>query len=709
MPLTSSELPSSVAEELGLIAAPGSWSPHQLDPVVKIGAGRAAQAILVRAVDSCGNERHCVEKVFRPGWLTRTVYRCAFQAPFAYQHSLDAVLACFYRRRVAAQLVELLLPDCRVARPYYVRWDRRHQSFVLGCEFIDGRGIRPAAVDSRAVRRAIRAFLGRPAAIVEGMEDETDQLVTTMGRFEALFRECGLTGSGWQVCASALVSTSNLLKTPAGYVLVDLESGIPALLVPAYLSAGRRLNSLPLFDDIDARRLRQFLETHWPKLSHKLGRAGFQQLTFDVERLIEHTARWKQTEIAWGRRGASFFSRSFQEAYSDRCVATWRRKERIDSHKENKLRARPSIWSQPLYWLGLVPFGVGGFLQRLCGNQGFRRDVRRAINQQAVRKQLIAGYCEQKATQWRDEGRIAPTSSFVRLTIRFLLNWLLSRLTPAGVQRWLVDDERRRTSLERVLLLIVSGRYQRAYGRHAIRRALREWADEGRLHPGEYVPLRQDSQSHELDEYARCFGMHLSLKLITPVLLPLKIGGVAAFAATGEIKFLLPMLVAPALRTAITLWRMLRNGWRGLKYGEALLVGMLPLFGILAYPVQMFASHRRLSTFLIRDCAARIARCLPIYGGRNTRTEMAAIKAANWPIELLELGLKVTTKIRRLIPRRKIARKLRQPPPVSPVTAWDQFVQRHIDLLAAAESIERAVPAQIDDAILSRQHVKPAA
>ena len=39
--------------------------------------------------------------------------------------------------------------------------------------------------------------------------------------------------------------------------------------------------------------------------------------------------------------------------------------------------------------------------------------------------------------------------------------------------------------------------------------------------------------------------MHLSLKLIMPVLIPLKVGGLAAFAVTKDPWYLLPMAVSP--------------------------------------------------------------------------------------------------------------------------------------------------------------------
>ena len=117
--------------DLGLLSAEGNWTPSQIEPILTLGKGRAARAVLARARDAAGNDRLCVEKVFAPGLLTRVIYRCAFQSPFAYQASADAILACFYRRRTAAALVQALIPEAAVAEPLYVRWDAESRAHVL--------------------------------------------------------------------------------------------------------------------------------------------------------------------------------------------------------------------------------------------------------------------------------------------------------------------------------------------------------------------------------------------------------------------------------------------------------------------------------------------------------------------------------------------------------------------------------------------------
>lgn len=694
--------------DVGLLSADDSWTPCQIEPILTLGKGRAAQAVLVRATDAEGIERLCVEKVFAPGLLTRLIYRCVFQSPFAYQASADAILACFYRRRAAAALVRTLIPEADVAEPLYVRWDAESRAYVLASELIRGRGIRPAAANPHVLRETGQRWFRKAADSPDRTPEEIDDLLDLMSRLETLFRECGLVGSGWQVSKAAVVATANLLRVDDSYVIVDLESGIPAMLVPYYLLAGLRIGSLPLFDDNDPQVLLTFIETNRVVLRERLGDDGFQRLSNDAGRLIEHSLLWKQAEIAVGRRGLPIVSRRFRNAYRNRRLDIWKQNDLTDKSTDDRLRAGSRLLTRPLYWLGFIPTAVGRVLQRLHGHRAFRQRFKQALRDTQVRNEIMTDYCGRKSRLWQDQGRVQPTRIFSKLSLRFLVNWTLSKTVPAAAQRWISDGDHRRTSLLRILLLVVSARFQREFGKYAIRAAIRDWDKSGRLQPGELQALQGESSSQNFDEYARCFGMHLSVKLIAPLLIPLKIGGIFAFLITGDVLCLLPIVVSPACRTAITLWRMARNVGRRVNYGEALLVGVLPVIGNLAYPVQMFASHRRLATFLIRDNAARLGRWLPIYGGRDSRVEIAAVKAADLPLEMLEIGLSLTAAIRRLFVRTPKATPTDQSPVILSASRWDRLVDSQLKLLAETEAAHQSVSERIDHLVDERNRLRVA-
>ena len=682
-------LPLQQTLDLKIELPDSAWQPAAVTPVRTLGSGRAAQAILVKATGVDGEERLCVEKVFNPGLLTRSIYRCCFQAAFPYQTSHHAILACYHRRRVASKLIKALVPDVRIAEPLYVRWDDQASAFVLAAEFIEGRGIRPAAARPDRIRSKIFASAAEPQ--IQAVE-EIDQLLDVMSRLETMLQQSGLVGSGWQVSKAAVVSTANLLKTETGYVVVDLESGIPAMLVAHYVLAGLKIRSLPLFDDVNPQGLEQFLTIHQQQLSASLGQHAFDELKADAEQLIEHSQAWKQSEVSVFRAGLPFFSSAFQTPYRKRCLDHWHRTGKTDSDTHHRFTNSKRLYSRLTYLAGLVPGPVGRFVQKLSGNKNFVARVRRLIFDSKHRKATTEKFCSRKSKQFESEGRVPAGRQFDSPGLSFQLNWILSKVAPAKVHRWLSDRECRKNGLMRIWLLLVSGRFQRTMGQLRMQSVVRSWQRDGRLQPGEYEQLTKRCASHELDEYSRCFGMHLSVKLASPLLAPLKIGGFAAFAASGNPAYLLPLLVSPLLRTIITLTQMIRNRRSGTAYGEALVVGMVPVLGTLAFPIQMYAADRALSTFLIRDAMARLSRMIPIYGGKDSRLEIFAIKAADLPLEIIDTSVNFTTKVRRLFSAAsEDSSDTQNDPPITyRISRWDALAEQQLSRYREEEKLEMA-------------------
>jgi hypothetical protein len=660
-------------------------------PLKVLGHGRAAQARLVQLTLADGQQMVAVEKVFRPALLTRFIYRVAFQAPFAYQSNQHAILACFYRRRVAGAIVEATGLDARVAEPLYVRWDAEAEAFVLGSEFIRGRGIVPQPTDSHTMRRWLAAWIGKEDECPARPDEEIHGLLDLMTRLEHTFRSCGLEGTGWQVCKRALVSTANLLRTREGYTVVDLESGIPAVLVPTYLIGGLRLGAVPPFDDVDADMLREWLDSREGRLINQLGRKRYEQLRGDAERLIEHTAAWKHGEPALGRNKWRVFGRECREQFKQRCLDTWRRRDIIDEESATKIRPGRRIFSRMTFWLGLVPGAAGRFMQRLWANRPYRGKVRQFLSDATFRRSAVRSFVGRYTNRWREAGRIARTREFGGITLRFLINGLLASLTPAGLHRWFSDRVHRRNVLTRMMLICVSARFQGEYGRYLIRTCIRQWENAGRLTPIEAMHLRRQLECSDMDEYVRCFGMHMGLKLLLPLLLPLKVGGGAAFIASGNLWFLFILFLMPACRTAITLWRMLLRKRPAVDYLDALLVGTLPTIGSLAYPVQMYSKYRELSAFLLRDSAARMGRWVPIYGGKDSRIEIWAIKMVNYVAECLEIGLAGTAPLRRRMTPTAAPADARPRTIDIAASRWHRLANEQLRLIAECEATTQSL------------------
>lgn len=578
-----------------------------------------------------GRRVTCVEKVFAPGRLTRTIYRLSFQSPFAYQSNRNAILTCFYRRRVAAAVLAGSDIDASIASPLYVRFDETDRAWVLAAQWIDGRGIKPAASDASRLRR--RFIAGDQKSQLDAPQDEIDQLVETMRQLETMLGDCGLVGSGWQVAPRALVSTANLLRTGNRYTIIDLESGIPAVLVPRYLIAGVCQAALPPFDDLETDKLRTWIEQNERLLTFRIGLDALHRLCADSDKLIEHSTLWKDSELALFRRPWRLLTRRGSRAYQQECIRRWQQDGIVDGDTASALPARP-IQSRLIWYTGLLPSSVGRFCSRLIGRKDYREHMTQCLRSSASRADQWQRLVQRCQSRWTQSGRIAPSTTLNKAT--FLPNLVLKTFTPTRLHRFFTDGRKRRDAATSLLLLMFSSRYQSWFGRNRIEASIDRWRDSQRISEEEANGLRQDLCGSEVRAYTRGFGMHVALKASAPIIAPAKVGGVAAFVASGNLWFLLPMLATPLMRTAVTLANWWTTRHQHIPHTEALAMGLLPVVGSVAYPLQMFATRPKLSTFLIRDAASRLGQRLPIYGGADSRTEIAMIRATDYVVEVMQ-------------------------------------------------------------------------
>lgn len=611
-----------------------SPSPISVRVLRTLGHGRAARAQLVDAVTDDGRTTRCVEKVFAPGLLTRIIYRLSFQSPFAYQSNRDAVLACYYRRRVAAAVLAGSDIEVSIASPLYVRFDPTDRAWVLAAEWIDGRGIKPAQPDMSRVRRWLWA--GRqgsePRGEPEKEPEEIEALVNTMRGLETLLADCGLVGSGWQVAPRAMVSTANLLRCNERYTIIDLESGIPAVLVRRYLIAGARRGTLPPFDDLDGNRLQSWIDRNERLLTFRIGPDALAALRHDSRMLIEHSRRWKDSELALFRRPWRLLSRRGWVAYQQECFRRWRQDGVVDAATADDLQQRP-VHSRLIWYAGLLPLSLGRLASRLAGRSDYRQGLWRFLRCPRARADQWQQLIERRRSRWSVSGRVAASTRLTTLT--FCLNLLLAVWTPRRLHRFLMDPEDRRQTMTRGALLLLSPRYQAWYGQNRIEKSIRRWQESQRISEQEADQLRLDLHGSEVCAYTRGFGMHLALKAFAPIIVPAKVGGLAAFFSTGTLWFLLPLLATPMLRSAVTLINWYATRHQRIRHAEALATGWLPVVGSVAFPLQMFATRSKLSTFIIRDTASRIGTRIPIYGGNDSRTEIALIRATDLLVEFM--------------------------------------------------------------------------
>jgi len=707
----------------------------RIEPIKVLGAGRAATATLVRVYPEGGEPFECVEKCFAPGLLTRFVYWFFFQSPFPYQHDRNAIGATYYRRSVASKILSSLNGvECPVAESLYTRWDSENQAYVLAAKFVAGRGIVPQEIDPLWIRRTAFNLIIRPLARLVGMRikrrsappEEIKELLVLMHRFERAFRTSGLVGTGWQTSPAALVSPANLLRTDTGYVMVDLESGIPAFLVPYYFFRSVFRFKFPYFDDLEPDRLDRYLDENQERLTESLSEDGFKTLLDEARKLKECTLRWKRGEIALSR---NIFSLLFSPANRRAVIAaraeSWFREEVIDQGSFEKLSQSGRLFTQLLFLLGAPPGRIGRFLRKVKGNKEYRAKVGQFLSDRKQRREWVQEYVDEHVTEWSEENRLSlstPPRSLV-FGIRFLWYVIVSKITSPRLHRFFLDAAYRKHVITKAGLFLFSNRYQLEYSRYVVHRSLVEWRDHQRISEGEFRKISEQLNTGSIQEYVRVFGMQAALKLFEAITSAIKVAGIgwylSSFAAhfptldPGEsisAQLLLAMLQVAAInpisvlmivntsvwRTLITLQRMISIKRRRIAYRVALFVGMIPALGTLAYPIQMYAGCRELSVFLMRHIASKVGQNLPIYGGKDTITEIWCIKLINLIVEFLEIikwlwghsfGFLFRAVWRGSKKKRVVAEAAVEPKTDSESTRWSRLVDKYVSDLQSKQIV----------------------
>jgi hypothetical protein len=633
---SSSALFESATEATTLDYGHGRTGPAEVTRLRVLGRGRAANAILVDLRTPEGS-RKVVEKHFDPAGLTRGVYKLFFGAPFPYGINQDSALACLYRRHVAGALLAAE-EGYRVAEALYVR---RCQAghWVLGTEWIEGRPVAPPKP--------------REGPEGGGAPGEMHGLLRQMRAMEKCLIRSGLVGSGWQVATAAIVSTANLLRDGGGrFVCVDLESGIPAVLAPRYVMLALAGQPFPMFDDLDEKRLRKYLDAHRDRLRATLGDDGVERLDVSAERLIHHSRLWKRTEMAPGRhRSALLFDRDLRNTVRTALADRWRDERRLDEAAAARLSRSRLLFLHPLVMLGMVPTPVGKLFHRLAGNRAFRARFFRALVHPGVLDAEIRVYQKRRAAVFLREQRI-PARGIDRLThglislFPFLVHNTCAAILPPRFHRYLSDWGELGAAMKFAVLALFSERIQEHLAYSFVEGAARKWKGLGRLDEAGREALIGEIRGREASEYARGLGMHLALKFFEPVTSGLKAIGVGMLLVSPYNPVGWALIVNTSFfRVMITTYRWFRGRGTGTSYAVAFVISPIPIFGTLAFPFQFY--HRRpwLGRFLIRSSMSTVAGAIPIYGGTATRLEHGMVRLATpltaivatiiWPLKWL--------------------------------------------------------------------------
>ena len=174
---------------------------------------------------------------------------------------------------------------------------------------------------------------------------------------------------------------------------------------------------------------------------------------------------------------------------------------------------------------------------------------------------------------------------------------------------------------------VTSQAYRTAIGEDYVRDRVERWRARGQLTDGEAERLLEAlAELRESGRYLTDFGAHLGMKASFLVLEVVVLGALSLMGVSLVIVGMLFVFDGPIYRSIYTSYRSaVAVTERNPLPWVALLVGLLPLFGSLAFPAQMVwsAGGKRddVARFIVYDIFSRMAANLPIWGGNDTATE----------------------------------------------------------------------------------------
>ena len=246
-------------------------SPRQLGQNASVIACESCKVVgSIASVVVLDPKEGTATKVYTPPPLARLLYWMAFQAKFPYETNVAALKSGKYRRQIASLLTAHRFGKDLVAPVTSI--DCGHGSCSFVTEYIPGE----VAKNDEAAQK----FLGEVSES---------------------FAEAGL--SVWQVNPRNPHAHTNLIHTPEGdYKIIDLESAVVTLLpAPGQLRSSLKSGNLPIFDDIDFPRLRNYAIENETELVASVGADGLAALKHATDHAEQSINAWKDAEPRiWG-------------------------------------------------------------------------------------------------------------------------------------------------------------------------------------------------------------------------------------------------------------------------------------------------------------------------------------------------------------------------------------------------------------------------
>ncbi len=180
----------------------------------------------------------------------------------------------------------------------------------------------------------------------------------------------------------------------------------------------------------------------------------------------------------------------------------------------------------------------------------------------------------------------------------------------------------------RIYFYFSDSRYRWGTARWFLKREIDKWHSRKFLNDEESAFLKEELKNDEISAYITDFSIHVGIKpvvkLIAWILIPFLI---AAGICDLQVGALLIIGAGPLARTAYTIWRITHSLVKSRSHFPmlALTIGVFPVIGNLAYPIELLyrsaGKKDMLAKFIAYSFSAKVGAKIPIWGGKDSEIE----------------------------------------------------------------------------------------
>ena len=161
-----------------------------------------------------------------------------------------------------------------------------------------------------------------------------------------------------------------------------------------------------------------------------------------------------------------------------------------------------------------------------------------------------------------------------------------------------------------------------------LKREIVKWHDRKFLTDSQFVFLKNELKKDDISAYLTDFSIHIGLKPLVKIFSWLIMPAIIALGwCSFQTGALIILAAGPISRTIYTVWRMTHSLVKSNPHFPflALFIGLFPVIGNLAYPIELIyqSTGRKdtLARFIAYSFSAKIGAQIPIWGGKDSETE----------------------------------------------------------------------------------------